>query len=147
MEDGRIKDSQLSASSSLRYELGPQRARLYSNVPDGSWIAGHNVAGQEYLQIDLLSSHVITHVATQGREYRYHQWVTKYYLKYEYRGEIWKSYRYGRIVKEFKGNVDKKSVVTNKLPSPIKTSAIRFVALEWHLYIALRVELYGCTAN
>jgi len=94
MQDGRIKDSQLGASSSYRELLNIYRGRLYSTMPDGSWTAGSNAIG-EYFQIDLLQMHAISKVATQGRHSSgYNQWVTRYYLKYSIDDVSWETYMY-----------------------------------------------------
>lgn len=70
MESGNITDQQITASSAHDVgNVGPQHARLKVDNNGGAWCPKHMVSRnlQEYLQIDLLSNHVITAVRTQGR--------------------------------------------------------------------------------
>lgn len=47
----------------------------------------------------------------------------------------------------FNGNKDKKSVVSHKLRSAIKSSAVRFWPLMKRNFVSMRTELYGCMAG
>ena len=75
MEDGRIKDSQITASSVIkRKSPHPWLARLNRNIPQwGAWcpdITGGMIQEKnydQYIQIDLLNLTKITGIATQGR--------------------------------------------------------------------------------
>ena len=51
------------------------------------------------------------------------------------------------LFKEFDGNTDGRTVVSNDLIPPIRARYIRFRPLAWHWQIAMRVELYGCHGN
>ena len=44
----------------------------------------------------------------------------------------------------FEGNKDSNSVFTNRLSQPIRARYIRFIPVEWHNHISMRVEIYGC---
>jgi hypothetical protein len=44
--------------------------------------------------------------------------------------------------KEYTGNSDKNTVVSNKLTTPIKCKAIRILPWTWHKYIAMRSEVF-----
>ena len=44
----------------------------------------------------------------------------------------------------FEGNKDSNSVFTNRLSQPIRARFIRFIPMEWHNHISMRVEIYGC---
>ena len=44
----------------------------------------------------------------------------------------------------FEGNKDSNSVFTNRLSQPIRARYIRFIPIEWHNHISMRVEIYGC---
>ncbi|KAK3745569.1 hypothetical protein QZH41_005738 [Actinostola sp. cb2023] len=143
MQDGRITNSQITASSSYNVHHTPWRARLHYTQAAGGWAAGIQAPGQ-YFQVDLGKVYVISKVATQGRS-TFDQWVTKYYLKYSHDGVSWESYRYGSNVKEFNGNTDRNTVVTRKLPMSIKTRFIRIVDTVWNgNNPSMRMELYGC---
>ncbi|XP_032233531.1 lactadherin isoform X2 [Nematostella vectensis] len=70
MENGKILESQISASSALAEDHSPKFARLHNTFNPsagnyGSWGAKTNQIG-EYLQINLLVLKYITKVATQG---------------------------------------------------------------------------------
>ena len=84
MEDGKISDGQISASSQLDSSHAVIQARLHFKATAdkaGSWSARSNNVNQ-WLQIDLGSRHTnVTRVATQGRNGN-PQWVTKYKLQY-----------------------------------------------------------------
>merc|ERR1711971_990774 len=72
LEDGRIEDSQIRASSSYSPEsVGPSAGRLNSEKGGGAWcpknLITENMDTQEFLEIDLEYNHVITAVVTQGR--------------------------------------------------------------------------------
>ena len=76
MEDGRIKDSQITTSGVARSAYGWQ-ARLNRNIPKyGAWCAYVNGGSRsernydQYIQIDLVTMTTITGIATQGREHR-----------------------------------------------------------------------------
>lgn len=92
MEDGRIKDSQITGSP---YWHAPHYGRLH--FASKAWVARQQAAGQ-YLQIDLNKKYSIRKVATQGRP-DHDIWTTKYYLSYSQDGSSWESYKDGGIVK------------------------------------------------
>ena len=77
MEDGRIKDSQITASSVIKGKSPfPWLARLNRNIPDwGAWcpdVTGGKINEKNYdqhIQIDLVNLTKITGIATQGRSY------------------------------------------------------------------------------
>ena len=100
MEDGRIKDSQITVSSVLGKAYGRQ-ARLHQNIPDwGAWcpdVSGGK-AGEinydQYIQIDFLNLTKITGIATQGREYNGgREKVENYTISYRKYGVWYSSYR------------------------------------------------------
>ena len=92
MGDGRIRDSQLTASSVWGNDSvghGPANARL--NYPAGqgagAWVAGSNDVHQ-WIQVDLLMSKMVYGIVLQGRE-EHQQWVTKYKVQYIDGGLVW----------------------------------------------------------
>ena len=98
MEDGTIKDSQISASayalSSKSTLHAPRNGRLNKRKDAkgiGGWAAGSPGKGA-YIQIDLRSVKIITKVATQGRYDCCVQYVTKYSLSYSNDGDNWSDY-------------------------------------------------------
>jgi hypothetical protein len=95
MEDGRIKDSQITASSIYNQLHVASLARLHNNIINGytgSWSSLGLNQGQ-YLQIDLNKVSYISQVATQGRPAAFDQWVTKYTLTYSLDGSTWSRVR------------------------------------------------------
>ena len=86
MENGAIADGQITASS--RWNVGHEsyRARLHLQKGQlgsvGAWVAGANNLNQG-LQVDLGDQYTkVAQIATQGRNYFYLQWVTRYKLEY-----------------------------------------------------------------
>ena len=102
MNDGRIKDSQITASSVLKGRSPhPWLARLNRNIPSwGAWcpeITGGNRTEKnydQYIEIDLLNLTKITGIATQGRSYSGGREYTKdYKISYIRDGGIWNFYQ------------------------------------------------------
>ncbi|XP_048578373.1 EGF-like repeat and discoidin I-like domain-containing protein 3 [Nematostella vectensis] len=150
MEDRRILDSQITASSSKHHVyFAPKYARLRNTfqggVSYGCWLPRSAQAG-EYLQVDLRGVKNISKVATQGQPYSkndpgHTHWVTRYALSYSLDGVTWTTYPH-----EFPGNTDLESVVSHTLPVTIQARYIRFVVKAWNVNPAMRVEIYECGA-
>ena len=110
MESGAITDLQLRASSEYNSWHSVLSGRLNVEYQAGAWCAGTHDDNQ-WLQVDLLSRHRITGVATQGRTGSYGQWVTKYRLQYSDNGMNFQYYmehgktthkvRLGRVIDNF----------------------------------------------
>ena len=101
MEDGRIKDSQITASSVLKDRSPyPWLARLNKNIPFwGAWcpdITGGTITEKnydQYIQIDLFNLTKITGIATQGRSYSGgREYAKDYKISYRRDGGIWNFY-------------------------------------------------------
>lgn len=87
MENRRIRNQQISASSEWDANHGARLARLNQKRTGrtmGAWSARVNNAYQ-FLQIDLRVPMKVTSVATQGRSDA-NQWVTKYMLSFSLDG-------------------------------------------------------------
>ena len=84
MENGRISDEQISASTEFSQHFSAKRGRLHieaSGDEKGAWAAATSDSNQ-WLQVDLGGNvSIVTGVATQGRQDA-PQWVEKYKLKY-----------------------------------------------------------------
>ena len=93
MEDKRILDGALSASSYASIHLAPWRGRINSI---SSWSSRVNNARQ-WLQINFGNLARCTGIATQGRRDS-HQWVTRYVLSYG-NGVSFKAYREKRKIR------------------------------------------------
>ena len=89
--DGRIADSQLTASSSNKTA---RYGRLNSNV---SWCATDDDRNP-YLQIDLGVKCILCAVSTQG-DARGNFWVVTYHLQSSDDGVVWKNYSINGVYK------------------------------------------------
>lgn len=70
MEDGRIADAQIGASSSFdALSVGPQNARIRTEKASGAWCPKAQIrnGSYEFLQLSLSAVHVLRGVETQGR--------------------------------------------------------------------------------
>ena len=92
MEDGRITDSQITASSELGFEEAAFNARLNSQVTSnrsGAWTTG-NQDQNPWIQARV-NARWITGIMTQGRNNpgSLEQWVTQYKVQYSNDGTTW----------------------------------------------------------
>ena len=104
MQDGRILDSAITASSYYRRRSAPERARLHMALPDavvgftGGWCEKPSEY-YEWLQVNFGYVASITKIATQGKQ-EFDFWVTKYFLSYKRNASSTLSlYRQNRNVK------------------------------------------------
>ena len=84
LENGRIRDSQISASSEYNSITRAQNGRLNFKAQSGrsgAWSARFNNVNQ-WLQVDLMQQTVITGIGTQGRDDCCNQFVRTYILSY-----------------------------------------------------------------
>ncbi|EDO27848.1 predicted protein, partial [Nematostella vectensis] len=147
MENKRILNSQITASSFFGPNHTPWQARLNNQMINGgstgSWSAQTSTI-DEWLQVDLGSEKTITKVATQGRPNNHNQWVRSYAIRHSLDQATWSFCSEGGAIKEFQGNTDRNTVVSNYLPEPVRARYVRFVVKAWEYHISIRVELYGC---
>lgn len=167
LEDGRVKNSQLSASSYYTLQLG--RGQLHLSPWHGrvgnaySWCSQAQTPNRmidEYLQVDLLKLTDITAIATQG--YRllgtaYMGYVSNYRLQYTYDGSHWIPYMNNiknstrRGYTEFRGNSNLTDIKKNLLKPSIVARRIRIFPIGYQSFpvhhVCLRAELYGCRYN
>ena len=90
IEDGRISDSAMTASTIYSSVCAANHARLNfapASGKVGAWCVKTNDVNQ-WLQIDLGTPTTFTKVATQGRQDS-SQWVTSYSLSYSLTGSFW----------------------------------------------------------
>ena len=95
LQSGRIKNSQITASSYYNKYHAPWLARLHRvkrGAYIGAWSSRHNNHNQG-LQIDFKRAMKITGIATQGRQDTV-QWVTAYYILYGYDGVYFTNVKY-----------------------------------------------------
>ena len=86
MENMRITDKQISASSEYAHNL----AAIYGRVNSRNCWVAKNKNRNQWLQIDLVGhNYIVTWVATQGRHSvcRCTQWVKSFFLQYKGRDD------------------------------------------------------------
>ncbi|XP_019639599.1 PREDICTED: uncharacterized protein LOC109481455 [Branchiostoma belcheri] len=147
MEYGVIPDVRITSSSITSPDYQPYFGRLYGVRGGGGWAARTNVIG-EWLQVDLGEMKRVTGTVIQGRQRDYEQWVTSYKLRYSADQTVWTTYA-GSDGSEmvFPGNTEMRTPVTNLLDNPIAARYVRFYPQTWHNYIAMSVEILGCSTD
>ncbi|XP_031554877.1 uncharacterized protein LOC116291804 isoform X2 [Actinia tenebrosa] len=150
MQDGTIKDEQLSSSSDYSMYHSAARGRL-GNTPKqngfaGAWCTGtKHIDRAQYLQIDLGQRRRVCRVATQGMP-EFPTWVKEYTLEFSNNGHIWADYTEEGHEKLFDGNTDSTTPVSHSLKQPITARFIRFKPQSWNgPNICMRAELYTST--
>ncbi|XP_072017521.1 uncharacterized protein [Amphiura filiformis] len=155
MEDSRIEDEQITASSVWRKaaynnRCGPHNARLNhqrsitGTRSAGAWIAAIDNVNQ-WIQVNLRAVMWVSGVMIQGRN-GYDRWVTKFKVQYKTYGVDW---IYVQTLNKqddmvFAGNTDQDTVVTRPFPSPVRATVIRIQPMQWHGRISMRFDLIGC---
>ncbi|KAJ7351655.1 hypothetical protein OS493_036205 [Desmophyllum pertusum] len=86
MQNGNIKDNQITASSSRPADL-PHYARLRNSK---YWCAA-KTSKEEYLQVDLGQVKTVNKIMIQGRG-NWNNWVTGFFLYYSDDGQRWTGY-------------------------------------------------------
>merc|ERR1711971_218910 len=153
LEDGRIGDSHIRASSSYSPEsVGPSAGRLNSEKGGGAWcpknLITENTDTQEFLEIDLEFNHVITAVVTQGRfaNGRGAEFAEFYIIQYWKEGmEAFQDYVTSEGEKILEGNKNTFSESKIVLDTPIVASKMRIIPYSHHpRTVCMRVEFLGC---
>lgn len=146
MENGKILDGQISASSEHSGSLAAIHGRLHYQGPqgnDGAWAASTNDFHQ-WLQIDLGSQFFkVKGVATQGRQ-NVMQYVTKYKLQYSNNGLNFKFYREEgsyenkvRLKALIKKIVFNKVTYYNRRDCPTNNAMRSLVCSSWWFHLCL----------
>uniref|UniRef100_A0A3B5QAQ0 receptor protein-tyrosine kinase n=1 Tax=Xiphophorus maculatus TaxID=8083 RepID=A0A3B5QAQ0_XIPMA len=148
MEDGRIPDQDLTASSRWYETTGPQYARLNSEDGDGAWCPKGQLepSDSQFLQIDLRRLTFLTLFGTQGRYARGlgKEFAAAYRLNYSRDGQLWKSWK-NRLGKEVRDPNNTYGVFSNDLKPPIIARYVRVIPVtRLSTTVCMRVELYGC---
>jgi len=154
MEDGRIADNQITASSTYQDTLvGPNKGRLNSEAGGGAWCPRDAIGGkegkEEFLEIDLLVDHIIHSVVTQGRFANGlgQEYVDQYTLQFWREGtDNFMDYLDGEVLQ---GNTNTYQAVEHVLHGPsVIASKIRIIPHSSHpRTVCLRVEITGCRYN
>ncbi|XP_068670765.1 lactadherin-like [Montipora foliosa] len=131
MENGRIFDSQLTASSEAK---PASLARLNGRF---SWCPVVQPNHDFYIQIDLGSVHHVCGVATQGNPTGNKDYLTEYKLGWSRDNVFWDT-----SVEVLSGNSNWRDVTKHSIPV-IYTRYIRLFPLKWHIWPCTRMEIYG----
>ena len=100
LEDRRIPNPVMRASSHYNYYCGPWNARLNQRRAGrngGAWCSKRRDRAQ-WLRVDFGGLTRVTRIATQGRQ-NSDQWVTSYYMSYSRKGRRYTPYREKRRTK------------------------------------------------
>ncbi|XP_065221336.1 discoidin domain-containing receptor 2 isoform X2 [Planococcus citri] len=151
MQSGKIKDEDISASSSFDSgNVGPQHGRIRTESHGGAWCPKQEATQEpkEWLEINLQQVHVISSVETQGRfgNGQGQEYAEAYQLEY-WRPKLgkWKKYRNYKGEEVIAGNENTYLEAKRHLDPPIWASRIRFVPYSYHRRtVCMRVEVYGC---
>ena len=94
MQNGKLPNSALSASSELNSNYKAENARLHFQTVSGrvgAWIP-KTQSLNEWFQVDFGVETQVTRIATQGRQDA-SQWVKEYTLRYSTDGSYFKQYQ------------------------------------------------------
>uniref|UniRef100_A0A3B3R8B6 Discoidin domain-containing receptor 2 n=1 Tax=Paramormyrops kingsleyae TaxID=1676925 RepID=A0A3B3R8B6_9TELE len=149
MEDGRIKDDDITASSQWYDTTGPQYARMNREEGDGAWCPAGPLAPSDvqFLQLDLQQLTFLTIVGTQGRHARGtgNEFARMYRLDYSRDGLVWMSWKNRLGNKIMDANDNAYASVIKDLHPPIITRYLRLIPVtRVSATVCMRVELYGC---
>ncbi|EDO48084.1 predicted protein, partial [Nematostella vectensis] len=144
LEDGRVANPVMTASSYYNFWGGPWNGRLNQKREGrkgGSWYAKRQDR-HPWLQVDFGAMTTIKRVLTQGRQ-NAAQWVKTYYVTYSGNGHTFTPYKEAGRRKVFRGNWDQFIVKTNTFRRPIRARYIRVHPVTWYSWASMRVEFYG----
>ncbi|XP_072041633.1 EGF-like repeat and discoidin I-like domain-containing protein 3 [Amphiura filiformis] len=151
VEDGRIHDSQLKASTEYATAkvLYHRACNARLNCPGkpgttGHWGAAFNDINQ-WIQAEMAEETLVTGVMIQGRPDA-PQWVSKFKIQYSLDGNYWKFVQTPDTETDmvFDGNTDSSTVVLAFFPSPVRASFIRIRPTAWDGNICMRFEVLAC---
>ncbi|XP_072165968.1 lactadherin-like [Diadema setosum] len=140
LQSGVLPDSSLTASSCSSSSACADKARL--NGPS-AWKPS-TMSSSAWLQVNLLSTFLVTGIITQGREGST-RFVTTFGISSSTDGSTWTQYRDPLTGSNmvFRGNFDSATPVKHYFRRPIKGQYIRFQPLTFNNEMAVRLELLG----
>ncbi|XP_018584257.1 discoidin domain-containing receptor 2 isoform X3 [Scleropages formosus] len=149
MEDGRIKDDDITASSQWYDTTGPQYARMNREEGDGAWCPAGPLepTDVQFLQLDLRQLTFLTVIGTQGRHAHGagNEFARMYRLDYSRDGVVWISWKNRLGIKVIEANENAYASVIKDLHPPIITRYLRLIPVtKVPATVCMRVELYGC---
>ncbi|XP_060809690.1 epithelial discoidin domain-containing receptor 1-like [Amyelois transitella] len=150
MEDGKISNESLSASSSYDQSVSPLSSRIRTEIRGGAWCPNGLILpdSRQYLQVDLHDEYLVTATESQGRFANSVgvEFVESYSVEY-WRAALnrWVKYKDYNGTKLIPGNVNTYTPRKTVLEAPFIASKVRFFPFAAHPRTAcMRVELYGC---
>ncbi|XP_038065786.1 lactadherin-like [Patiria miniata] len=151
MEDGRIPDASITASSVYNNDqglFGPTRARLGNPDHDGAWCRAGTVDTDPWIQVDLGSNATITGVITQLPPGRYY-WVEEFKVAFSDDGQEWTDVTDcgSSTPMKFPANFDENNHVTTTFPKAFQARFLRILPTQWKAACCMRFEVLGCTIN
>uniref|UniRef100_UPI00358E76DD discoidin domain-containing receptor 2-like isoform X3 n=1 Tax=Myxine glutinosa TaxID=7769 RepID=UPI00358E76DD len=149
VQDGRVTDNQLSASSQWYGTTAAKYGRLEGEEGDGAWCPKGPVqqTPSEFLQVRLGGLYMITLAGTQGRHSGGlgKEFASHYHLHYTRDGQRWRHWRGINGDGLIQANTNTYSLALHDLSPPLVAIAVRFLPVSPHPAPAcMRVELYGC---
>ncbi|XP_028412301.1 uncharacterized protein LOC114535123 [Dendronephthya gigantea] len=153
MQNGQIKDAQLSSSSvkphfwdSLRFTTANSRLNNSPETTRWNFWLPLETDTNKWLQVDFIANVTVSAIQTQGRDrtYYYTYWVKSYTVSYGYSNSDLEPYKEFGITKIFTGNTDKQTVVTNQVSPAILTRYIRIYPTTCTMRCGLRADFIGC---
>lgn len=139
-----IADEKMSASSVLSQNFGltkwdPHYARLDYSAWVNAWSPATSDHSQ-WLQVDLGSPKTVTGIITQGaKDFGHIQFVSAFKVAYSNHSSSWTV-----LDKIYQGNTDNNTHKRNMFNPPFYARFVRFLPLQWHKRITVRMELLGC---
>ena len=91
LQEGKISNSSLKASSTLNRFHKPAYGRLNTIIEGGNWCA-RDIDTSQYFQVDLHEVHKLTNIILQGKysgRASGQGWVTKFSVTYSNDGVVW----------------------------------------------------------
>ncbi|XP_038066507.1 lactadherin-like [Patiria miniata] len=157
MEDGRIADDHITASSYYRNMAnhGPTRSRLNTQGYASAWCNDEQTdPDHPWIQVKFDSEVYVTGLVTQARggdsNNGHHQRVTRYRVTHSRDGRSW-DHVTGADFKseEFPGNVNEghDDQVTARFGTVLRTRFLRIQPTDWNYHCSMRFEVLGCYEN
>ncbi|KAI7814821.1 milk fat globule EGF and factor V/VIII domain containing a [Triplophysa rosa] len=154
MEEGKIVESQISASSVHRglfglQPWGPELARLNNRGIVNAW----SPAPQDkspWIQIDMQKKMRLTEIITQGASRMgVAEFIKAFKVASSFDGKTYTVHRADgqRKVKVFVGNTNNDGTKTNMFDPPIVAQYIHIIPVVCRKACTLRMELVGCELN
>ncbi|XP_038216846.1 discoidin domain-containing receptor 2-like isoform X2 [Zerene cesonia] len=150
MENGKISNESLSASSSYDQSVSPLSSRIRTEIRGGAWCPNGLISphSRQYLEIDLRDEYLITATESQGRFANSVgvEFVESYSVEY-WREALnrWVKHKDFNGSRLLPGNSNTYTPRKTTLEAPFVASKVRFFPYAAHPRTAcMRVELYGC---